>query len=50
MSITLIIRYTLSPNKHENSVTIVNLSTFAQLGCKINVLRGCVPASQVEED
>ena len=41
---------TLSPNKHGNSVTVFNLSTSAQLGCKINVLRGCVPANQAEVD
>ena len=33
-----------------NSVTIFNLSTFAQLGCKINVWKGCVPANQAEVD
>ena len=47
---TAIYVYTVSPNKHGNSVTIFNLSTFAQLGCKINLLRGCVPASQAEVD
>ena len=36
---------TVSPNKNGNLVTIFNLSTSAQLGCRINVLRGCVPAS-----
>ena len=40
--------YTVSPGKHGNSVTIFNLSTSVQLGCKINVWRGCVPASQAE--
>ena len=40
----------VSPNKHGNSVTIFNLPTSAQLGCKINVLRDCVPASQAEVD
>ena len=40
--------YTVSPDKHGNSVTIFNLSTSVQLGCKLNVLRGCVPASQAE--
>ena len=42
--------YTVSPNKHGNSVTIFNLSTSVQLGCKINVLRGCVPIRQAEVD
>ena len=42
--------YTVSPGKHGNSVTIFNLSTYAQLGCKINILRGCVPANQAEVD
>ena len=42
--------YTVSPNKHGNSVRIFNLSTSVQLGCKINVWRGCVPASQAEVD
>ena len=41
---------TVSHKKHENSATIFNLSTSAQLGWKINVLRGCVPASQAEVD
>ena len=40
----------VSPNKHGNSMTIFNLSTSAQLGCKVNVLRGCVPANQAEVD
>ena len=39
--------YTGCPNKHGNSVTIFNLSASAQLGCKINVLRGCVPLSSL---
>ena len=39
---------TVSPNKPGNSVTIFHLSTSAQLCCKINVLRGCVPATQAE--
>ena len=30
--------YTVSPNKHGNSVTIFNLSTSVQLGYTINVL------------
>ena len=44
--------YTVSPtpNKHGNSVIIFNLSTSAQQDWKINVLRGCVSASQVEVD
>ena len=33
-----------------NSVTMFNLSTSVQLGCKINVLRGFVQASQTEVD
>ena len=41
---------TVSPNKHGNLVTIFKLSTSAQLGCKVNVLKGCVPASQAEVD
>ena len=35
--------YTVSTKKHGNFVTISNLSTSAQLGCKMNVWRGCVP-------
>ena len=50
MDFPLIARCTVSPKKHENSVTIFNLSTSVQLGCKINVWRGCVPASQAEVD
>ena len=41
---------TVSPNKHGNSVTIYNLSTSAQIDCKINVWSGCVSASQAEVD
>ena len=41
---------TVSPNKHGNSVTIIKLPTSAQLGCKINVLRGCLPANYAEVD
>ena len=37
---------TVSPNKHGNSMTILNLSTSAQLSCKLNVLWGCVPATR----
>ena len=44
------LKYSVSPNKHGNSVTIFPLSTSAQLGCKVNVWRGCVPVSQVEAD
>ena len=40
----------MSPNKHGNSVTIFNLSTSTHQGCKVNVLRGCMPASQAEVD
>ena len=42
--------HTVSPNKHVNLVKIFNLSTSAQLDSKVNVLRGCVPASQAEVD
>ena len=38
----LIVVHTVSPNKLWNSVTIFNVSTSAQLGCKINVWRGGV--------
>ena len=41
---------TVSPNKHGNSVTNFNLSTFAQLGCYEYVLRDCMPAIQAEVD
>ena len=40
----------MSPEKHGNSMTIVNMSTSTQVDCKINVWRGCVPASQAEVD
>ena len=36
--------YTVSPNKHGNSVTIFQFSTFARLGRKLNILRGYVHA------
>ena len=32
-------QYTVSPNKHGNSVTTFNLFTSAQLDCKINIFR-----------
>ena len=47
---TFIVLNTVSPNKHGNSVTIFILSTSAQLGCKIKVWRGCVPANQAQVD
>ena len=37
-------------SKHGNSMTIFNLSISAQLGCKLNVLGGCVPANPAEVD
>ena len=40
----------VSTTKHWNSVTIFKLSNSVQLGCKINLLIGCVPASQAEVD
>ena len=42
--------YTVSSNIHGNSVTKFNLSTSTQLGCKINVSRGCLTASLAEVD
>ena len=35
---------TVSPKNHGNSVTILNLSTAAQLGCKTNLRKRCVMA------
>ena len=41
---------TVSPKTLGNLMTIVNMSTSAQLSRKINLLRSCVPANQVGMD